>query len=78
MIIGSFALAQADTMTIKVAGWDAAASKLTTGAGSVIYIDQKKVTVPETLSVGDDITIEFDSSEDGFTGINSITITNDV
>ena len=78
MIFGSFALANADMIKIKVAGWDAATGDLTTGAGSIISIDATNVEVPETLSVGDDITIDFDSESDGFTGINSITIDNDM
>lgn len=69
--------AMADQMNIKVAGWNAEESKLTTAAGTIIYIDQSKVTIPDTLSVGDDVLIDFNSSEDGFTGITGFTITND-
>lgn len=69
--------AHADEMNIKVAGWDAKESKLTTAAGTIIYIDPTKVTIPETLSIGDDVLIDFNSSEDGFTGITGFTIVND-
>jgi uncharacterized protein YuzE len=60
-----------------VADWDAKTSKLTTAAGTIITIDQSKVTIPDTLSVGDDVLIDFNSSEDGFTGITAFTIVND-
>ena len=69
--------AKADEMNIKVAGWNTEESKLTTAAGTIIYIDPAKVVIPDTLSVGDDVLIDFNSSEDGFTGITSFTIIND-
>lgn len=69
--------ASADEMNIKVAGWDADLGQLKTAAGTIINIDTKKVEIPATLSVGDDVLIEFNSSEDGFTGITSFTIIND-
>lgn len=69
--------ASADEMNIKVAGWNNELGQLTTAAGTIINIDTTKVEIPETLSIGDDVLIDFDSSEDGFTGITGFTIIND-
>ncbi len=76
-LFAHLAPAHADEMNIKVAAWDAQKSTLTTAAGTIIMIDQSKVTIPDTLSVGDEVLIDFNSSEDGFTGITAFTVTKD-
>ena len=65
--------AAADSVTAAVANWDAASRTLTLHDKSQFMGIAKEVAVPD-LRASDQVTIDFDATEDGVQAINSIVV----
>ncbi len=70
-------LARADSLTATVKSYDGSKQVMTLVTGEIIELKNYQDIIPPTLSADDEIMMDFSSSEDGFTGINTITITLD-
>ncbi len=73
----SFTPALSDSLTATVTNWDAASRTITLDDNSQVASIAKTVAVPN-LKQGDEVTVEFVGSENGFDSISSITIITDV
>ena len=65
----------ADSVTSTVVAYDRVANRLVLSDNSVYSFDPAGVQMPESLTAGDEVEIDFESSEEeGIEKINSITI----
>lgn len=63
----------ADTVTSTVKEWDPAKSQLVIQGGEVFLVESTDVVIPENLTAGDQVTIEYESAEGDVMVIQSIT-----
>lgn len=74
-VISSTVPAFADSVTSTVVAYDRVANRLVLSDNSVYSFDPADVQMPESLTAGDEVEIDFESSEEeGIEKINSITI----
>lgn len=77
LLAASLGPALADNVTSDVDNWDSASRTLTLKDKSQFVGIAKAVAVPD-LRAGDQVTVDYDATEDGVQAINSITATRDV
>lgn len=77
LLAASVAPALADSVTAAVNTWDAANRTLTLADKSQFMNIASEVAVPD-LRAGDQVTIDYNATEDGVQAINSITAHTDV
>jgi len=68
----------AESLTATVTAWEPATRTITLEDKSQFSNISSKVTVPPELKAGDEVTIEYQASDNGVDAINSITITKDI
>ena len=66
--------AQAGTMKAKVRSWDKVTNKLVLQDRQILTLDPKKLEIPPSLSGGDEIALEFDSDENGYSAFKRLDI----
>ena len=77
LLAASFTPALAESITANVANWDAANR-------TIVFEDQSMLTIPATtavptdLAAGDQVTIDFEATEDGAQAVNSVTAIKDI
>jgi hypothetical protein len=77
LLAASFTPALAESITANVANWDPANR-------TIVFEDRSALTVPATTTVpadlgrGDQVTIDFDATEDGVQAVNSLTVIKDI
>jgi hypothetical protein len=74
LLMASLSPAFAASVTATVQGWDPASRTLTLEDMSQFTGIPAAVAVPSDLSVGDTVTIDFEGSDTGGAGVNSIVI----
>jgi hypothetical protein len=78
LLVASFSPAFADNVTASVNAWDPVTRTITLEDFSQFAEIPATVAVPSSLKAGDEVTIDFESTEDGYQAINSININNDI
>jgi hypothetical protein len=68
----------ADSVTAKVAQWDAAARTITLEDRSQFANIPEDVAVPHDLQAGDEVTVDYLAAEDGVEGYTAITVNKDI
>ena len=77
IVAASITPAFCDSVTAIVQSWDATNRTITLEDNSQFYGIAKTVNVPN-LKSGDEVTVEYDGSDNGVDKINSITVNTDV
>jgi hypothetical protein len=77
VVLSAAGLARTDSLTAIVKSYDGSKQFMTLVTGEIIELKNCQDIIPPTLSADDEIMMDFSSSEDGFTGISSITISVD-
>ncbi len=77
LLAASFGPAVADNVTSAVDAWDASSRTLTLQDKSQFVGIAGEIAVPD-LRAGDQVTIDYDATEDGVQAINSITVNRDI
>jgi hypothetical protein len=77
LVAASFTPAFSDSITATVKSWDAANRTITLEDESMVVGIAKTVSVP-SLKAGDEVTVDFNGSENGIDSVNSITVITDV
>jgi hypothetical protein len=78
LLAASFTPSLAETVTNNVSHWDQANRTITLEDKTQFVGIPATITVPGDLQVGDEVTIDYQASEDGVLAINEITVTRDI
>lgn len=78
LFVLSFSPAIADSIAANVTNWDSATRTITLEDGSMFKDIPATVTVPAELKSGDNVTVDYEGSENGIDAINSVTINKDI
>jgi hypothetical protein len=74
LLVASFGPALSDNVTAAVTDWDARSRTITLEDKSQFMAIPDKIAVPPSLKAGDEVMIDFESSENGIEAINRIDI----
>jgi hypothetical protein len=78
LLAASFAPALCDSVTATAVAWDPTSRTITLDDKSQFSAIPKTITVPDDLSAGDQVTIDYEALDNGVDSYNSVTVIKDI